>query len=73
METVIMESSDTAGYYWVHQFLASGVWGIGFFLAGLLLAAILWGGARGRAQQQREANQKLLSECHKIERAIGLN
>ena len=68
-----MELSDTAAYYWVHQLLASGIWGTGFFLIGLLLGAFLWSGARRRANRQREANQRLLAECHKIERASGLD
>jgi hypothetical protein len=71
METSIMESSDTTGYYWVHQLLASGLWGVGFFLAGLVVAALLWGGARHRANLQRTNNQRLLAECQKIERANG--
>lgn len=68
-----MDSADTNAYYWVHQILASALWGLGFFLAGLFLAAILWGGARRRANTQRLANQRLLAECHKIDRANGLS
>jgi len=72
METSFMESSDTMGYYWVHQLLASSLWGIGFFLVGLVFAAVLWGGARHRANLQRVSNQRLLAECQKIERANGV-
>jgi hypothetical protein len=68
-----MDSGDTAAYYWVHQALASVIWGIGFFLIGLSLAALLWGGARRRANAQRISNQKLLAECQRIERANGLS
>ncbi|RFC48827.1 MAG: hypothetical protein DVB23_000353 [Verrucomicrobia bacterium] len=71
MNINFMDSGDTAAYYWVHQVLASAIWGLGFFFVGLLLAALLWGGARRRANAQRIANQKLLAECQKIERANG--
>jgi len=61
-------NADTMSYYWFHQVLASAAWGLAFFLFGLLLASLLWGGARRKAHALRTANQKLLAECQELER-----
>lgn len=67
----VNQVNDTLGYYYVHQFFASGLLGVVFFLLGLLFAALLWGGARRRSIRLQEENRTLRTECQDLERMGG--
>jgi len=61
------EASEAAQYYWTHQFLASFLLGIGCFLLGLIVGAVLWAGRKKKSLKLEAKNEELRREISALE------